>query len=78
MLAAITNSNGINIALLLLRVTIGVTILLHGYNHIWGGGKIEGTARLVREPRHETGPVSRVAREHRPSSCVASCSSSAS
>jgi putative oxidoreductase len=26
-------------------VTVGVTIFLHGYNHIWGGGKIEGTAR---------------------------------
>jgi putative oxidoreductase len=45
MLAAITQQNGINIALLLLRVTVGVTILLHGYNHVWGGGKIEGTAR---------------------------------
>lgn len=45
MLAAITQTNGINAALLLLRVTVGVTILLHGYNHIWGGGKIEGTAR---------------------------------
>jgi putative oxidoreductase len=45
MLAAITQENGINLALLLLRVTVGVTIFLHGYNHIWGGGKIEGTAR---------------------------------
>ena len=45
MFAEITQSNGINLALLLLRVTIGVTILLHGYNHIWGGGKIEGTGR---------------------------------
>jgi putative oxidoreductase len=44
MLAEITQTNGINLALLLLRVTIGVTILLHGYNHIWGGGKIQGTA----------------------------------
>lgn len=45
LLAEITQTNGINLALLLLRVTIGVTIFLHGYNHIWGGGKIEGTAR---------------------------------
>jgi putative oxidoreductase len=45
MLAAITQGNGIYIALLLLRVVIGVTMLAHGYNHIWGGGKIEGTAR---------------------------------
>jgi putative oxidoreductase len=31
-------------ALLLLRVTVGATIIAHGYNHIYGGGKIEGTA----------------------------------
>lgn len=37
--------NGLNIGLVLLRVVIGVTIFLHGYNHVWGGGKIDGTAR---------------------------------
>ena len=31
-------------ALLLLRVTTGAVIIAHGYNHIWGGGKIQGTA----------------------------------
>jgi putative oxidoreductase len=36
--------DGLNLGLLLLRVVIGVTIVLHGYNHIWRGGKIEGTA----------------------------------
>ena len=45
LLAEITQTNGINLALLLLRVVVGVTIFLHGYNHVWGGGKIEGTAR---------------------------------
>ena len=45
MLAVIYHNNGIYISLLLLRVVIGVTMLAHGYNHIWGGGKIEGTAR---------------------------------
>jgi putative oxidoreductase len=45
MLAEITQQNGINLALLLLRISIGVTIFAHGYNHVWGGGKIEGTAR---------------------------------
>ncbi len=45
MLAVIYRPNGIYIALLLLRVTIGITIFAHGYNHVWGGGKIEGTAR---------------------------------
>lgn len=44
-LAAITQTSGISISLLLLRVVIGVTIFAHGYNHVWGGGKIEGTAR---------------------------------
>lgn len=33
-----------NLALLLLRVTLGVVMLAHGVNHIIGGGKIEGTA----------------------------------
>ena len=25
-------------------MALGVTMIAHGYNHIWGGGKIEGTA----------------------------------
>jgi len=29
----------------LLRLTLGVTMLAHGYNHAWGGGRIAGTAR---------------------------------
>ena len=33
------------LALFLLRVVVGVTMILHGYNHWRGGGKIEGTAR---------------------------------
>ena len=32
-------------ALLLIRVTIGVTMMVHGFNHWRGGGKIAGTAR---------------------------------
>ncbi len=43
-LADIYNLRGINIAALLLRVILGITMIAHGYNHIWGGGKIEGTA----------------------------------
>jgi putative oxidoreductase len=34
-----------NLALLIMRVAIGLMIMAHGYNHIWGGGKIQGTAR---------------------------------
>jgi putative oxidoreductase len=33
------------VALLLIRVVVGVTMMLHGYNHWRGGGKIAGTAR---------------------------------
>lgn len=29
---------------LLLRVTVGAIMIMHGYNHGWGGGKIPGTA----------------------------------
>ncbi|HEX7167157.1 MAG TPA: DoxX family protein [Acidimicrobiales bacterium] len=36
---------GISIAAVLLRVTLGVTMLAHGWNHVWGGGKLPGTAR---------------------------------
>ncbi len=39
------NFRSVDIAALLLRVAVGVTMLAHGYNHIWGGGKIEGTGR---------------------------------
>ena len=35
----------INLGLLVLRVAVGVTMILHGYNHIYRGGKIEGTGR---------------------------------
>ena len=33
------------VGLLLLRFAVGVVFLAHGYNHIFGGGKIEGTGR---------------------------------
>jgi putative oxidoreductase len=33
-----------NLGLLMIRVAIGGTMIAHGYNHIWGGGKIAGTA----------------------------------
>jgi putative oxidoreductase len=35
----------VDLGLLVLRVVLGVTIILHGWNHIFGGGKLEGTAR---------------------------------
>lgn len=37
--------NSINIAAALLRFTVGITMLAHGWNHAFGGGKLPGTAR---------------------------------
>lgn len=37
--------DSINLALLVLRCGIGAVMLAHGINHIFGGGKIEGTGR---------------------------------
>ena len=34
----------LDLALLVFRCAIGAVMLAHGYNHVWGGGKIEGTA----------------------------------
>jgi putative oxidoreductase len=37
--------DSINLALLVLRCGLGAVMLAHGINHIFGGGKIAGTAR---------------------------------
>jgi putative oxidoreductase len=34
-----------DLALLLLRVTLGAVMIMHGKNHLWGKGGVEGTAR---------------------------------
>lgn len=34
-----------DLSLLVFRVVIGIVLLAHGYNHVWGGGRIAGTAR---------------------------------
>jgi putative oxidoreductase len=34
----------VNLALLLLRAGVGAMILAHGWNHLFGGGGLEGTA----------------------------------
>jgi putative oxidoreductase len=36
---------GADIAAVLLRATLGVTMLAHGWNHAFGGGRLPGTAR---------------------------------
>ena len=38
------NIDGINAGVLILRVAVGIVMIAHGYNHIFRGGKIEGTA----------------------------------
>ena len=38
-------SHASDVALLLLRVTVGGIFLAHGFNHVFGGGKIAGTGR---------------------------------
>jgi putative oxidoreductase len=38
-------THGYDIGTLLLRIALGITMLAHGYNHAWGGGKLAGTAR---------------------------------
>ena len=39
------DADALNLALLVLRVTVGAVMLAHGLNHIFGGGKIAGTGR---------------------------------
>jgi putative oxidoreductase len=36
---------GVDICSLFLRAALGITMLAHGYNHAYGGGKLPGTAR---------------------------------
>lgn len=40
-----SDSDAIDLALLLLRLGVGAVMLAHGIRHIFGGGKIAGTAR---------------------------------
>ena len=40
-----TDMDSINLALLAFRCAVGAVMLAHGLNHIFGGGKIAGTAR---------------------------------
>ena len=45
LLFASTTASSVDLALLILRVTVGAVFLAHGINHIIGGGKIAGTSR---------------------------------
>jgi putative oxidoreductase len=39
------DQDAVNAALLLLRFAVGGVMLAHGWNHVFGGGRIPGTAR---------------------------------
>jgi putative oxidoreductase len=39
-----SGAEAVNLALLLLRAGVGAMILAHGWNHLFGGGGLEGTA----------------------------------
>jgi putative oxidoreductase len=41
----VSDQDAIDLALLILRCTLGVVMLAHGINHIIGGGKVAGTGR---------------------------------
>jgi putative oxidoreductase len=43
MLGVIKLTAGMSAGLLILRVTVGVVMVAHGYNHVFRGGKIAGT-----------------------------------
>ncbi|HSB87876.1 MAG TPA: DoxX family protein [Ilumatobacteraceae bacterium] len=40
-----SDTDAINLALLVFRCGVGAVMLAHGINHVFGGGKIAGTAR---------------------------------
>jgi putative oxidoreductase len=37
--------NSVNLAALVLRLAVGSTMIAHGWNHAFGGGRLPGTAR---------------------------------
>ncbi len=39
------NAHQVDLGLLILRVAVGGTMIAHGYNHVFRGGKIAGTGR---------------------------------
>ena len=56
-----SDSAAIDLALLVFRSWVGVVMLAHGINHVFGGGKIAGTARWfgsmgMRQPALQAAP----------------------
>lgn len=40
-----TTIDSYNAGMLIIRLVVGLTLVAHGYNHLYGGGRIEGAAR---------------------------------
>ncbi|MCW2546474.1 MAG: DoxX family protein, partial [Mycobacterium sp.] len=40
-----TTIDSYNVGMLIIRLVVGLTLVAHGYNHLYGGGRIEGAAR---------------------------------
>ena len=51
------STHSIDLALLVLRVTVGTVFLAHGINHVFGGGKIAGTGRWFESLGMKPGPL---------------------
>jgi putative oxidoreductase len=49
--------SAVDVGLLLIRLSLGVTLLMHGWNHWFGGGKIQGTARWFESIGLRNGPM---------------------
>jgi putative oxidoreductase len=45
------------IALFVMRLSLGITVIAHGYRHIFGGGKIAGTGRWFESLGMKPGPL---------------------
>jgi putative oxidoreductase len=41
----VNDVHAVALSLLILRVALGIVFVAHGYNHVFGGGKIAGTSR---------------------------------
>ena len=46
-----------NAGVVIVRFALGIVMLAHGYNHIWGGGKIAGTGRWFESLGMKPGPL---------------------
>lgn len=49
--------DAVNLGLLVIRVMLGIVMLAHGINHIFGGGKIAGTGRWFASLGMKPGPL---------------------